>query len=1036
MMSGLMLILISQVYAQTQTINGRVTDSASGQGLPGVTVLVKGTANGTSTDVNGGYTISAPASGILTFSFIGYTTLERTIGNSTSINVTLAPDAQQLGEVVITMPYQTVDPRAITGSVSAVGSSIISKQQVTSVARALQGTTSGTQVLTSVGQPGENPVIRIRGINSINASASPLIVLDGVPYGGNINSLNPNDIESMTVLKDAASSALYGSRAANGVIMITTKQGKVGEPKFEIALTQGFSTRARKEYEFVGAAQYMQLYWEGLRNYATSAGNIADPSKYASDNVVGDLGYNPFNIGRPIGEDGNVVPGAELLWDTDWKKELTRSMSETKRTEALFSASGGTEKSKYFLSFGYLKDLGVAKQSDFERISGRLNLTNKLATWFNLGTNLNISYSDQNYPNQSGSGFTNTIQYYRTLSNIYPVYMRDDNGALLLDANGDPIYDYGVTNANRNVNVGRPVLQNENPLGTMRYNETINRRLTTTANTFGEFIITPSIKFRSTFGIDLYNLNVSEYENPLYGNGTSVNGRASREKDNTVQWTWSNQLSYNKTFNQKHNFNIFGVYEAFKYNYEYFYASATGFPFIGLKELSSSTNNENTSSSLTQSTLTSILGKAGYNYNYKYFIDLSYRQDASSRFSADARKGDFYAVSAAWDAAQESFLQPISFINQLKFRGSYGEMGNNATDSYFPYLGLFGTGYNMLDNPGIILTSLANNNLTWETSKTLDFGLDFGIFNNRLSGSFDWYKKETDGLLFSRDLVPSGGSPPVVENIGSLTNKGYEVTLTSQNINNANFNWSTIVNFSKNKNEFTKLPYENGLNTGSYRYEVGVSAYEWYLEEWAGVDPATGNAQWYYTKKAADGTETREITTSYANASSSRIFAGSALPDYTGGITNNLSWKGLDLTFNVYASIGGKIYDGDYAGLMDGFFNPGQQTSADILNRWQKEGDVTDVPILGTSNDVNSRSTRFLYDATFARLRFVNLGYSLPASITNRAHLNKARIYVQGDNLATLFGREGLDPEQSIGGATSNRSAVMKTVSFGINVGF
>lgn len=622
--------------------------------------------------------------------------------------------------------------------------------------------------------------------------------------------------------------------------------------------------------------------------------------------------------------------------------------------------------------------------------------------------------------------------------------MRDDQGGLILDANGNPMYDWGtnLSDQGRTLNHQRPQLDNENPAGTYQLNQMSYGRLTTTANTYAEAQIWDGLKFRSTFGIDFYNYFGKEFSNPTYGVGASVDGRGVRQKDNTTQWTWTNQLSYNKTFADKHNFDAFVVYESFKYNYEGLTGQKTGFQLEGLTELSAGTNNETLTSSLREESLLSYLGKAGYNYDYKYFIDASFRRDGSSRFFEDNRWGTFYSVSGAWAMSEEAFMKDITAINNLKLRASYGELGNNFTlysngnQNYFPYMSSYGTGYNMLDNAGVVIETLPNYNLSWEKNKTFNIGLDFGLLGNRLSGSFDWYNKATDGLIFSRPLPNSGGITSIIENIGSMKNTGFELTLNSVNVTNQEFHWNTSLFFSRNKNEITKLHRGQGINTGDKRYEEGGSAYDFYLEQWAGVNVETGQPEWYTKVVDQDGNETLEKTSVYSQASTAREFVGSALPDFTVGMTNDFAYKNFSLSFNIYASFGGYLYDGDYAGLMHNYRSHGRQSSRDILNRWQNPGDITNVPQIGVNQDAAGRSDRFLYDATFARVRYINLGYTLPQSVLGPINADHIRLFVQADNPFTFYGRQGIDPEQNLGGNTSHRSSQMKTIAFGLNVGF
>eukprot|EP01133_Synstelium_polycarpum_P013211 gene13211-15521_t len=1022
---GLFVFLFISVFAMAQEriIKGTITGKDDGLPLPGVSVKLRGTKTGTLTNADGKYSINVPgAESVLEFSYIGFETRSITVGSQNSVNVVLQPDSRTLGEVVV-VAYGQQTKKSITGSVASVSAEQIAGQKVVSVTQALQGVAPGVQIVNSIGQPGENPQIRIRGIGSINASASPLIVVDGAPFdavNGSISSINPADIESVSVLKDATAASLYGSRASNGVILITTKTGKFDQaPVINFGASLGSSSRAVKEYPFVSTAQYMTLAWEALKNEGASIGS-ANPGQYASNNLIGRLKYNPYGVAKPIDNNGNLVPGASLLWDTNWSDELTRK--NTYRQEYTLSVSGGTDKSKYYVGGSYLNQDGYTIQSNYKRINARINYSNQVTKWLELGIRSSISSSDQNYPTQSGSSFGNTIQYIRTMSSIYPVYQHDDKGALIYDINGQPILDYGDPNQSRSVNVNRPVLRPSNLVGTTNLDRNLNKYFLSSINVYGDFRIMDGLKFRTNYALDKNLYNSSTYQNPDFGDAQNVAGRDTKERDIITNWTWNNMLTYKKQFGD-HSLEAMASMEAYKYGYEYLYASKTGYPFPGLTELTPGTTNESTDSRLDETTLLSYLARLSYNYKGKYFLEGTVRSDKSSKFAPNARQDYFPSIGGSWLMSEEDFLKkentPVSF---LKVRASYGRLGNNglltsAGDvDYFPYLPLYAGGYPDLGSPGILLFSIGNPRISWEKTSTANIGVDFGLFKDRLTGSFDFFNKNTTNLLFNRPLPQSGGIATYPDNVGSLRNRGFEVNLNSINVKTKDFRWQTGFNISYVKNKITSLS-QTDIPAGLYKYTVGSSVYEYFIPEWAGVDPADGAPMWYKNTTDANGNLSKEKTKVYSDAQ--RIYMGSALPKFTGG---------------------GKIYDGDYAGLMHGFSSMGYQLDADILQRWQKPGDVTSVPALSTSstNAGNSRSSRFLVDASYLRLRNVAIGYSLtPKMLNNATWFKSARLYIQADNALTWFnGNKGLDPEVSVTGATGNRSSIFKTYSFGLNVAF
>lgn len=620
------------------------------------------------------------------------------------------------------------------------------------------------------------------------------------------------------------------------------------------------------------------------------------------------------------------------------------------------------------------------------------------------------------------------------MSSIYPVYQRADNGDLILDADGNPIYDFGVRDDSRMYNNDRNTLQPSNLVATTVSNEESRKRYFTTLNTYADIRLARNLKFRSSFGIDKYFFNTLSYETPAFGNGQSVGGRAGRQQDQTTSWTWNNMLSYNKSFGQ-HTLDLMASTEAYKFELQSLTGRKIAFPFAGLTEFGSAATTETLSSATTVETINSYLGRARYDFRRKYFAEITVRWDGSSRFAQGYKWGFFPAAGVSWLISEEDFLKPVSMINLLKFRASYGQVGNNRLTSYFPYLSTFSGGYDNLENPGIYLDQLGNQTIRWEKQGNLNIGIDFGILNNRLNGSIDYFRKESIDLLFSRPLVFSGGIPSIDDNIGTVINSGVEFSLAADIFRGKSFIWNSILNASFVKNKITKLPQEK-LLSGAYQREVGKSFYDFYMPVWAGVDAQTGAPQWLADELDVNGDPTGKqiIVNDYEDAT--RYYVGSALPKVTGGWTNVFNYKKFDLSIIVNFAFGGKTYDGNYASLMHGFTaGYGDQLSSDILSRWQKPGDVTDVPILDENNtDINQRSTRYLFDGDYARLRNVTLGFNFNPDRTRRIVKN-ARFYVQGDNLLTWSKlKKGADPETNVDGSARTTTSVFKIISAGLEI--
>lgn len=1034
----LFFVLIMQlIHAQDRKISGIVSD-VSGP-IPNVNILVRGSKKAVQSNIDGKYIIQAKTGDVLVFSYMGMKEISVTIAASDIANVKMKEDGKDLEEVIV-VAYGKQKLKSIVGSVGIVSSDVLEKQQNVNVLNALQGSVAGVNIISSGGMPGENPTIRIRGIGSINASAEPLIVLDGAPFSGDVNSISSDQIESMTVLKDASSTALYGSRGANGVILINTKRGKLNAvPKVSFTTTTGFADSAVPLQKLVSSDNYMKLTWEAMKNsnQYINKQNPTTAALNASNGLISRLGYNPYTVANPVDATGNLIT-TDKKWDTDWASLMLNSAAV--RQENTLSVSGGSDNTRYFFSANYLSQEGNVVTSKFERTTTRLSLDSKVNNWFKVGVTMFYSTSNQNFPNQSGTAFQSAVQWIYTIPSIYPLYRRDNMGDAVLDGNGQKVFDYGST-PGQLVNANRPQLLNENAYGSL-YNYKIKyKRDNYTANAYLEFTLAKDLTFKTNLAYEKYLYNYFNYASNEVGYAASVGGRVSQERDITTSTNLINSLIYKKSFGD-HNFSADLIQEAYKFQIDALGASGEGF-LPGVEVLDGSTTPASVTGSTLEDRISSYLGRLAYNYKEKYFIEGTYRRDGSSRFDSAVRWGNFYSVGASWLISRENFLKDNSIISDLKLRGSYGELGNNQTldnndnPNYFPYKQLFGTGYNELDNTGVVLGSAVDPLLTWEKTASTDIGVDFGFFKNRLTGTIDYYNKKSIDLIYTKPLPGSTGNTGVTTNVGSLRNYGWEFSLNSKNIISRDFDWTSGLNLSIDKNEITALTQASYIN-GTKRWEVGKSLYDFYLQDWAGVDPETGYGMWYKDVIDADGKTTGERAKTKVYSEATRYYADkSSLPDFVGGFINYIRYKNVDLNFLFNFSFGSYLYDSTYASLMEGFKSPGRASSQNIESRWQNPGDITNVPVLLTSNnDFNSQSTRFLFKNDYVRLKALNLGYNFPQSVLDRTSLSKVRLYFQGDNLLTFQSHKGLDPEQNFSGTTNSRSYNLRVFSFGVNLEF
>ncbi|MCV2484079.1 TonB-dependent receptor [Flavobacterium sp. SH_e] len=1037
----LVFLLFTQLFfAQEKTISGIVSDGSGP--IPGANVVVKGTSNGVQSDFDGKYKIKAKTGDVLIFSYMGMKDQTITVGNSPTVNVKLQEGGEQLEEVVVQVAYGKAKKGTYTGSATQIKSEQLENRPLTNALSVLEGSTSGVQIQSSAGQPGAAPEVRIRGFSSVNGSNTPLYIVDGVPFAGDISNLNSADIESLTVLKDASSTSLYGSKAANGVVIITTKTGKSTKDKFSLNISTGMTSRSIKDYERVNAYDYYPLEWEAIRNSRPMANQVQidAANAYASSRVPVVLVTNPFNVpaNSIVGTDGKLNPNAQLLYpqDLNWEKQLERAGT---RQNVDFSYQGKSEKSNYFASLGYLNEEGYLRKSDFERTTGRLNLNTSLKDWFKTGVNISGSISNSNLGIDGATdsnAVKNPFRAARYMGPIYPVFDHVENGDYAYDINGDKIYS--TTRGSGAAN-GRNIVYET-------LNDTDNvKKLALSGRTYFEITFLKDFKFTTNASIDKTYSNRSIIYNTLIGDG-APSGLMSKEDRVLTGLTYNQLLNYSKKIGN-HSFNALLGHESFDYTSAYTSGTKTGQVVPEIPEFINYATTTDLTSYTRNYATESYFSRLGYDYMDKYILSASFRRDGSSKFSKENRWGNFWSFGGAWVISKENFLNNSSWINDLKLRASLGQVGNdshidNNGLNYYVSQSTYNLGYDNGNEGGIVTYAAAATSLQWEKNTQKDLALEFGLFKNRLRGSIEYYNRNTDGLIFSVPNPLSSGLDNRIENIGSMYNRGIEIALDGTIIKTNDFSWNLNVNASTIHNEITSLP-QNEIIDGTKKLMVGRSIYDYWLRSWYGVDPTDGYALYVAdpTLMSANDSTARVVNGVNVTTDQNKAlyhYAGSAIPDLFGSFGNSFKYKGLKLDILFSYQIGGKMYDTNYAGLMHTGNNYGSALSVDALKRWQKPGDITDVPRLDVNRNTQSTaaSDRWLIGSDYLALRQINLSYKMPDELTSKFEIDNAVIYVNGENLMLFTKRQGMDPTQTFNGTTQNRYIPSRVISLGLNLNF
>jgi len=1044
----LFLALVVQIsFAQQRTITGKVSDGSGP--LPGVSIIVKGSTIGTETDFDGKYSIKASSGDILTFRYLGYLSIDKTIGASSIINVSMKEDANILDEVVI-VGYGTTTKKSFTGTASVVSSENIDAKAVSNVAQALIGEVSGVSVTRTNGRPGSSATIRIRGFSSIEGNSAPLYVVDGVPFSGDINAINPNDIESTTILKDASATAIYGARGANGVVLLTTRKGTSGKNTVEFDFQSSVSSRTLPRYDLVESEEeYMELVYAGLRNTADFAGNN-NPSQFALDNLFSDRGvaplYNMWNVADGNGlidpSTGKVISGVTRKYTpTDWADAGYR---DGVRNEMNFKTSGGTDKTKHYFSLGYLSDEGFIAESQYDRYSTRLNVTANPVDRVKISTNLDYSYSE--YNDATGYGGGNVTYMLDFTPTIYPLYLRDTDGNIVMNPNtNEPFYDFGDNIAGN----ARDFSATYNGVGEAIYNINRTKRHSVNGNINAAVEIMEGLTFETTYGMNFYSSNLDQTRNSIQGSaGVALGGTLYKANTTYVSQNFNQILRYKTKFGEDHNFNMLVAHESFADRNEYFDMNRKGIVNLNPNAAGAPDNyldqNGVSTGNIVETSLEGYFTQANYNYLNKYYLQGTLRKDGSSRFYKN-KWGTFWSAGAGWIVSEENFLSSSNVINYLKLKASYGVLGDQGNAAYAGQLGF--DIENLLGQPSLAPRAVVDPNITWESSEQMQVGVEIELFKGAIQADLDYYVKTTNNLYVNKRLPPSTGDAIILTNDGSLENRGFEFNVTGNIVRNRDFKLSLTLNGEMFNNQITQMPIENSTGlpkvvnvSGLFGQSQGRSIYDYYIREWAGVDPANGNPMWIenwsdensngqydsgegipdmliYAAANPDAVIEERITTTYSNATR-KYSDKSVIPTVRGAFRLNSSYKGFSFSTQFGYSLGGYGYDSQYANLMTNGKVGGSSYHNDMKDRWMQPGDISAIPRLYSNENVQavSSSTRFLQSSDYLALNNARLGYQVPSQFLAKTGFSSVNFWVSGDNLFLLSSRQGYNPTTSLTG--------------------
>ena len=1074
-----MFIPSLSIIAQNLTVSGVVTDSSNGLGVPYAGVQVKGTTNGTVTDENGLYTITVSSDAVLVFSSIGFKDQEIPVGGQSKIDVILSTDTETIEETIV-VAFGTATKESFTGSATVVKSADIAKTQSSDVTRALEGVVAGVQMTTSTGSLGSSPSIMVRGISSMSAGTAPLYVVDGIPYSGDMNNINPADIESMTVLKDAASNALYGARGANGVIMITTKKAKRGDAVVNVEAKWGLNTKALKDYDVItDPGQYYEAYYAALRNYyerpdpvkdedgnliftpglSPSQAHIKANQTMTGSTTAGGLGYIVYDypMGQTlVGINGRLNPNATLGRIIGYEDELylispdswiDEAYRNSLRQEYNISVSGSGEKISVLASFGYLNNKGIIDGSDMYRYTARLRADYQAKKWLKIGANLsytNYNWNNGNSDEGSGSSTGNVFAIATGIAPIYPVYMKNPDGTIKYDQYGYRRYDYGEGS---NAGLARPYLGNANALqgAILDKNNAEGNAFNGTAYAEVKFLKDFTFTFNAGLGVD--ETRSTAIMNMYYGMASSVGGMISKGHSRSFYMNLQQLLNWKRTFANVHNVSVLLGHENYSSKSYGLSASKSQMFSMDNDELNGAVvDGKSAASSFGEYNNEGYFIRAQYDYANRIFASASYRRDASSRFHPDHRWGNFWSLGGGWIINHERWFPRVAWIDMLKLKASVGSQGNDNISNYL-YTDTY-TLSNNQDSPAISFGVKGNKEITWETNTNFNAGIDFDLLRGRISGSVEYFYRKTSDMLFWFTTPYSLGYSGYYDNIGDMRNSGVEMSANIGLYRNENINWNFYVNLTHYTNKITMLPQDKktvtvegyeGYANGSRFVGEGLPLNTFYIPKYAGVNQETGQSMWVKDILDKDGNVTgKTTTTEYSEAT--QYLCGAPTPDIYGGFGTSIDFYGFDFSASFTYSVGGLSYDSGYAGFMTSptSLSIGSNYHKDVFKAWSPDNRNSNIPRFQYQDQYTaSESDRFLTDASYLNFQNAQLGYTLPERITKKLYISRLRVYVACDNIIYWSRRQGFDPRFSFAGTTNSAvNSPVRTVSGGLNITF
>jgi len=1048
-----LLTLCLMVHVAVAQVTGTVKGE-DGEPMPGVSVVVKNSGTGVITSYDGTYSISAKEGDVLLFAFIGMATQEVKVAGST-VDVIMRESSQSIEDVIV-VAYGTTTKASFTGSASTIKAEVIEKRQASNITTTLSGTVAGVQGLSFNGEPGSASTIRIRGVGSINAGNSPLYVVDGVPYDGDISAINNADVESVTVLKDAASNALYGARGANGVIMVTTKRGKTGEAKVNVDSKWGTNRRAVPNYNVMtDPGMYYETAYTALWN------SFANPTYETTYNqLFNTLGYNIYTVPdgeRVIGYNGKLNPNATLgrtdgnltYLPDDWYAELFDK--NNLRQEYNVNVSGATDKLNYYISAGYLNDGGIIEGSGFDRFTSRIKGDYQAKKWLKLGGNFSISESSSFSPNADYGNLSsgNLFYFSNYIAPIYPLYVRDAEGNIMKDSRGWDIYDYGDGKIFPDQ---RAFTGSGNPAAAYKMDKSQAKTEDFSAKWFADVELYDGLKLTGNWGTNIYNSRYTYLANPYYGQYALMGGYAYVSSTRNASFDQNYLLTYTKEFGE-HSIDLLVGYDSYRRTMSSL--SGTQFKLFDptVPELSNTINSPSVGSSTRTYATLGYLAQAKYDYADKYFVSASFRRDASSVFDPKNRWGNFWSVGAAYNLSKENFMSDLSFVDLLKVKASYGQQGNDylyytgsSARNYFAYQDQ----YEIMKSDDNIATALyykGNRDITWETSNMINAGVEFELFDKKLTGSVEYFNRRTSDMLYNMPTSPSLGYNSFPMNVGVMSNYGVEVDLSGEVYRSNDITVTLTANITFLRNKINEL--EESLNgewiSGTRIFKEGESMYNLYLRNYAGVNKETGVSLWYISEEDAEKSNATTIdmpdgrlaTPTYAYAT--RYATGNTMPTEFGGFGATVEAYGFDFSFQFGYQMGGRIIDYSYQALMHNLAgnSAGVNWHKDILKAWTPENPNTDVPRLNSNdNYMSALSDRFLVSSNYLSLQNITFGYTLPKKLTEKLQISSLRVYAVADNVALWAARKGLDPRQGYASSEALYYSPMRSISGGVKLTF